>query len=91
MLHRIRGYMVKPTIVQLQEELDALRQAEIERFRSKLGALTPEQEQAIDGITRGLVRKIAHTPITEMKSMAGHPDGDRLIEIVKRIFNLRPR
>ncbi|MBI1356190.1 MAG: glutamyl-tRNA reductase [Acidobacteria bacterium] len=90
-LHRIRGYMVKPTIVQLQQELDALRLAEIERFRSKLGALSPEQEQAIDGITRGLVRKIAHTPITEMKSMAGHPDGDRFVEIVKRIFNLRPR
>ncbi len=90
-LHRIRGHMVKPTIVSLQKELDELRQAEIERFRSKLGPLTPEQEQAIDGLTRGLVRKIAHTPITEMKALAGRPEGERFVDFVKRAFNLTQR
>jgi glutamyl-tRNA reductase len=90
-LHRIRGHMVKPTIQSLHMQLDALRQAEIERHRSKLGELTPEQEQAIEQITRGLVRKIAHAPITEMKALAGRPEGERFVDFVKRAFNLNSR
>jgi len=36
-----------PTIVSLQEHLETVRQAEIDRVRGRLGALTPEQELAV--------------------------------------------
>ncbi len=88
MMHRLKTHQVAPTIVSLQSELDRLRRAEFERHRSKLGDLSPEQEAAIDALTRGIVNKIAHPPITEMKKLASHPDGLHFVEFVKRAFNL---
>jgi glutamyl-tRNA reductase len=89
MLHRLRTQDVAPTIVSLQEELDRLRMAEIERHRAKLGTLTAEQEQAIEALTRSLMNKVAHSPISHMKQMASHPDGSNFVEFVKRAFNLQ--
>jgi glutamyl-tRNA reductase len=89
MMHRLKTHEVRPTIVSLQEQLESVRVAEIERFRAKLGPLTPEQEQTIDSLTRSMINKIAHPPIAQMKQLASHPDGLHFIEFVKRAFNLK--
>jgi glutamyl-tRNA reductase len=89
MLRRLRGAQLGPTIASLQKQLEDLRLAEIERFRAKLGPLTPEQEKAVEALTRGLMNKVAHHPITEMKKMAGHPDGRRYVDFIRRTFDLR--
>src|SRR6185369_12375251 len=49
---RLRTRDATPAIVQLQEEMETWRRNEIERQRSKLGTLTPQQEEAIEAITR---------------------------------------
>ncbi|HXZ80478.1 MAG TPA: glutamyl-tRNA reductase [Terriglobales bacterium] len=85
---RLRTLDVVPTILSLQEYLDDIRQAEIERFRSRLGTLTPEQEVAIDALTRGMVNKIMHTPITNLKSAARQPEATTVVEVMRRLFNL---
>ena len=41
---RLQTLDVVPTIVSLQEHLETVRQAEIDRVRGRLGTLTPEQE-----------------------------------------------
>jgi glutamyl-tRNA reductase len=53
--------------------------------------LTPAQEQALEGLTKGLINKIAHQPIVELKQMADHPDGTRFVEFVRRAFKLHHR
>lgn len=81
---------VVPTIVSLQEHLETLRQAEIDRLRGRLGTLSPEQEMAIDALTKGIVNKIMHTPITALKSAAREGEqATTVVEIVKKLFNLR--
>ena len=90
-MRRIKSHAVAPTIVALNRKLDELREAELLRHRARLGDLTPEQERAIEALTRGLVNKVAHHPIVEMKQLADHPDGLRFVEFVKRAFNLHPR
>ena len=59
-----------PTIVSLQDHLETIRQAEIDRVRGRLGPLSPEQELAVEALTRGIISKIMHTPIT-------HPEDGR--------------
>ena len=54
----------------------------------KLGALTPQQEEAIDAITRGIINKIAHGPITEMRRKANDPEGIQLIHTIRKLFRL---
>ena len=43
----MREREVTPTIVSLQEQLEQIRTAEIERVKNKLGALTPQQQEAL--------------------------------------------
>jgi len=88
MLERLKTREVAPTIVSLQEHLENLRTHEIERLRGKLGALTPQQEEAIEAITRGIVNKIAHGPITELKHSAAAADGAHELELIRKIFRL---
>jgi glutamyl-tRNA reductase len=88
MLARLRAREVVPTIVGLQEQLEQLRMAELARVRGKLGTLTPQQEDALESLTRGLIGKIAHGPIAELRRQAGKPDGVQFLETVRKIFRL---
>ncbi len=81
---------VVPTIVSLQQHLENLRQAEMDRVRGRLGELTPEQEMAVETLTKGIINKIMHTPITTLKSAARDPESTTVIDVVRKLFNLRP-
>jgi glutamyl-tRNA reductase len=88
MVLRLKTREVTPTIISLQEQLEQLRAAEIERARGRLGALTPQQEEAIEALTRGIINKIAHGPITEMRRKASDPDGIHLMNTIRKLFRL---
>ena len=89
MMARIKVQEVAPTIVSLQEQLEQIRAAEIERLRRKLGTLTPDQEEALESLTRGIVNKIAHGPISELRRQAGRPDGVQIIHAIRQVFHLK--
>ena len=87
---RLQTLDVVPTIVSLQEHLETVRQAEIDRVRGRLGALTPEQELAVEALTRGIINKIMHTPITTLKSAARESsEATTVIDLVRKLFGLR--
>jgi glutamyl-tRNA reductase len=88
MVGRLRAREIAPTIVSLQDQLEQLRMAEIARMRGKLGALTPQQEEALEALTRGLINKIAHGPISELRRQAGQPGGIYIIEAIRKVFRL---
>jgi len=85
---RLKSLAVVPTILSLQEQCETIRQAEIDRIRGRLGNITPEQEAAIDVMTRGIVNKLLHTPITTLKSSVAEPEAASIHDIIRRIFNL---
>jgi glutamyl-tRNA reductase len=87
---RLQTLDVVPTIVSLQEHLETVRQAEIDRVRGRLGTLTPEQELAVEALSRGIINKIMHTPITTLKSAARESsESTTVIDLVRKLFNLR--
>jgi glutamyl-tRNA reductase len=88
-LARLQTADVVPTIVSLQEHLETIRQAEIDRVRGRLGSLSAEQEMAIEALSRGIINKIMHTPIVTLKSAAREGQGTTIIDVVRRLFNLR--
>jgi glutamyl-tRNA reductase len=88
-LRWVKTLDVVPTIIDLRSQLEQLRKQEIARVEDQLGELTPEQRRAIEALTKGLIHKVLHSPITELKSLAQQPDGMRLVETVRRIFNLK--
>jgi glutamyl-tRNA reductase len=88
LLKKLKAREVTPTIVGLQQRLDEMARAEIERLRPKLGELSAQQEEALAGLARSLMNKVAHGPLTELKRAAAEPDGDRTVALIRRIFRL---
>ena len=84
----MKSLAVVPTILSLQEYCETIRQAEIDRVRGKMGALSQEQEAAVEAMTRGIINKLLHTPITTLTSTAAEPEAATIHEIIRRIFNL---
>ncbi|SPE26431.1 Glutamyl-tRNA reductase [Acidobacteriia bacterium SbA2] len=87
-MRRLASRDLTPTIVALEDRLNAIRQGEMERFGSRLAGLTLEQRQAIEALTRGFLNKILHGPISELKSGAGLPEQVDRVRLVQRIFRL---
>src|SRR5690242_4149066 len=88
---RLQTLDVVPTIVSLQDHLETIRQAEIDRVRGRLGPLSPDQELAVEALTRGIVNKIMHTPISALKSAAREQEATTVIDLVRRLFNLQEK
>jgi len=88
---RLQTLDVVPTIVSLQDHLETIRQAEIDRVRGRLGPLSPEQELAIETLTRGIVNKIMHTPISTLKTAAREAEATTVVDLVRRLFNLQDK
>lgn len=88
---RLKVREVAPLIVGLQTNFERVRAAELERMRSKLGPLTPEQEEAVEALTRGVVNKIAHGVISEMRRQASINESLPVLDAIKRIFKLGDR
>jgi glutamyl-tRNA reductase len=89
MLARMKVAEVTPVIVGLQEQLEQIRAAEMEKVRRKYGPFTPEQEHAMEALTRGLINKIAHGPISELRNHAAHPDGAHVVAAIRKAFHLQ--
>lgn len=88
MLARMKVAEVTPLIVGLQEQLEQIRTAEMDKVRRKFGPFTPEQEAAMEALTRGLINKIAHGPICELRNHAGHPEGAHVVAAIRKAFHL---
>jgi glutamyl-tRNA reductase len=91
---RLRERHVAPTIVRLQEPLELIRKEGLARYRGRLGNLTSEQEEALEALTRAIVNKIAHGPISEMRREAAEKTGEEareaeFVSVVRRMFRLR--
>ncbi len=54
-----------------------------------MGQLTPEQEIAIEALTRGIINKVMHTPITTLKTAAKESEATTVVDVVRRLFNLQ--
>lgn len=88
MVSRLKVREVKPTIIGLQQQLEEMRRAEVERVQGRLEGLTPEQREAVESLTRGLMNKVAHGPICELRRQAARPNGLKAIEVIRNVFRL---
>jgi glutamyl-tRNA reductase len=93
MMSRLKLEEVTPTIISLQEQLEEIRAAEVARTIRRMPALTLEQqrqiEAQIEAMTKSIVNKIAHGPISELRRNAGHPEGVHVIDAIRKVFHLQ--
>jgi glutamyl-tRNA reductase len=67
---RLHALNVAPEIVRFQQSVEEMRRAELRRLASRLQSLSPEQQAAVEALTRGLVNKFLHQPVQAIKAAA---------------------
>ena len=78
-----------PLVAQLHAAAESVRAAEIERMKRRLASLDPEQRDAVEALTKGIVAKLLHDMSVRLKDDAGTPRGERNAAAVRDLFDLR--
>jgi glutamyl-tRNA reductase len=79
-----------PTIVELQQRLEGIRSAELEKCLRNVGPISTEQRRAIEMFSTQLVNKILHYPILQLKDATDEPqERESLRRTIRKIFGLR--
>lgn len=78
-----------PTIVELQQRIEAIRAAELEKCLRKLGPMSAEQHAAIEQLSTQMVNKILHYPILQLKEAEEPAERETLRKTIRKIFGLR--
>ena len=89
MIARLHIAEIAPDIVEIQAQLEAIRSSEIEKVRRKYGPFTDRQEEAIETLTRAILNKVAHGPISELRNHAGKPEGAHFVAAIRKAFHLQ--
>ncbi|MGB7921917.1 MAG: glutamyl-tRNA reductase [Pyrinomonadaceae bacterium] len=63
----LRALDIGPTLGALRQKMQEIARAELQRQRSRLGELTPEQERAVEALLISTVNKISHPVIHRMR------------------------
>ncbi|HEY0024172.1 MAG TPA: glutamyl-tRNA reductase [Longimicrobium sp.] len=79
---------VVPTIRALRDRGEEVRRAEVERAMRQLAHLSPEDQLAIDALTRALVNKVLHAPTVNLRHAAGNGRGTGVLDAVRYLFEL---
>ncbi|MCG0238082.1 MAG: glutamyl-tRNA reductase [Firmicutes bacterium] len=84
---------VVPTIRQLREKADRIRQAELQRALGRLPNLSDRERKVIEALTVAIVNKILNDPTQELKRLAedgGRGEARAAAALVARLFRLEP-
>jgi glutamyl-tRNA reductase len=76
-----------PTIQHLRRRLEEIRVLEVQRALGRL-ALGEAEREAVEALTRSLVNKILHGPVTRLRREAGREEGMAYLEVARLLFGL---
>jgi glutamyl-tRNA reductase len=77
------------TISCLRNKVEAIREQELEKALSRLGSEFAEKHQeVIEALTRGIVNKILHDPMVQLRSQQDIEARRRCMQALQMLFNL---
>ncbi|MBI4308286.1 MAG: glutamyl-tRNA reductase [Chloroflexi bacterium] len=76
---------VVPVVAALQAKADAIREREVRRTLRRFSTLTSQEQEQIEAMTRAIVSKLLHDPITALKEK-GEQDG--YTRVTRDLFKL---
>lgn len=78
-----------PTISSLRDKVESIREQELEKALSRLGSEFAEKHQeVIEALTRGIVNKILHDPMVQLRAQQDIEMRRQAIETLRLLFNL---
>lgn len=87
--HRwVKSIDVVPTIVALKKKFEEIRKGEMEKALSGMSNLQENDKETIAAMTKAIINKVVHDPVTHLKKEANNVEGDFYIEAARKLFNL---
>ena len=84
-----RSLETVPTISCLRSKVEGIREQELEKALSRLGSEFGEKNQVvIEALTRGIVNKILHEPMVQLKAQQDIEARRRCLQSLQMLFNL---
>jgi glutamyl-tRNA reductase len=83
-----RAARLAPLFHGLRERAELIRRGEMSRASARIRDLNPEEREAVDAITKGIVAKLLHDPIVRVKAQDGA--GGHLDRALAELFGLDP-
>jgi glutamyl-tRNA reductase len=77
-----------PVLVELRQRAEEMRRAELDKARKRLGALSPEQQEALEALTSAIVNKLLHAPTVHLKEAAQNGHGSEHVSLIRRLLGL---
>ncbi len=84
----LKSLEIVPTILDLRQRLEEIRQEEMSKTFSLLRNATAEEREIINLLTQSLINKIIHHPIAFLKRQDNQGQGKLNIELWRKIFGL---
>jgi glutamyl-tRNA reductase len=81
------GLRAVPTIRDLRAQVEEIRSREVERALGRLG-LGSTQAEGVEGLTRSLVNKILHAPLSRLREEAERGEGVTHLAAARALFDL---
>lgn len=78
-----------PVLTELQRRFEEIRLEELARTRRRLEGLSPDQLEAVDQMTRAMVRKFLHEPWTRLRHAAGESEAMEKLSALMEAFGLQ--
>lgn len=90
----VKSLDVVPTIRAMQNGFEEIRKAELDKFLNSLGdklpeKLTEKEAKSLDMMTRAIVKKILHNPMSHLRKQSDSVDGDFYIEAARKLFDIK--
>jgi glutamyl-tRNA reductase len=85
-----RALDVVPTIVDLRQHAERIREAEMDRALRRLDHLSERERNVIQALSHRLVNKMLHYPTTRLKARANGGEAYQYAEVVRDLFGLDP-
>ena len=82
------GLDVVPTIVALRQQIETLRQVELEKTFANLKHLSDSDRKAITAMSSALTNKILHPPTKALKQAQKNSDAQQYVDALQVLFEL---
>ncbi len=84
-----RSLETVPTISQLRQKMETIREQEMEKALSRLGSEFAERHQdVIENLTRGIINKILHDPMVQLRAQQDIETRRRCMQALQMLFDL---
>jgi glutamyl-tRNA reductase len=83
-----RAHHLAPLLEALLHSGEEARARELKRAATKLAGLSEREREAVEMMTRAIVAKLIHGPVTAVKQKAGTAEGETLARALRELFDL---